>query len=47
VGAYSNFFVYPREELVLGILVNASVPGLQPVFDQVVDVVHQSLPTST
>jgi len=47
VGAYSNFFVYPQEELVLGILVNASVPGLQPVFDKVVDVVHQSLPTST
>jgi len=46
VGAYSNFFVYPREELVIAMLVNCSVPGVQPVLDQVVDAIHQSLPDS-
>lgn len=46
VGAYSNFFVYPEQELVFAILVNASVSGVQPVFDQVVDAVHRSLPVS-
>ena len=46
VGAYSNFFIYPRQELVFSILVNCSVPGVQPVLDQVVDAIHRSLPVS-
>ncbi len=46
VGAYSNFFVYPNQELVICILANCSVPRLQPVFDQVVDTVHRNLPAS-
>lgn len=43
VGGYSNFFVYPEQGLVFSILVNCSVPGVQPVFDQVVETVHRSL----
>jgi CubicO group peptidase (beta-lactamase class C family) len=46
VGAYSNFFVYPSQELVIAMLVNCSVPGVQPVLDQVVDAIHRSLPDS-
>lgn len=46
VGAYSNFFVYPQQELVFALLVNCSVPGVQPVLDRVVDAVHHSLPVS-
>ena len=43
VGGYSNFFIYPQRELVFSILVNCSVPGVQPVFDQVVDTVCRNL----
>jgi len=46
VGGYSNFFVYPEQGLVFSILVNCSVPGVQPLLDQVVDAIHQSLPDS-
>ncbi|MEJ2583878.1 MAG: serine hydrolase [Robiginitalea sp.] len=46
VGAYSNFYIYPQQDLVFAVLVNCSVPGVQPVLDQVVDAVHQSLPDS-
>lgn len=44
VGAYSNFFVYPDQELVICMLVNCSVPDIQPDLDQVVDELHRSLP---
>ena len=44
VGGYSNFFVYPQQELVFAILVNCPVPGVQPVLDKVVNAVHRSLP---
>lgn len=44
VGAYSNFKVFPQEQLVLTILINAAVPEVQPVLDAVVEVLHQALP---
>jgi len=37
VGGYSNFFVYPDEEIVFAILVNCTNPGVQDELDRVVD----------
>ena len=37
VGGYSNFFVYPEEQMVFAILVNCSNPGVQDELDEVVD----------
>ena len=36
VGGYSNFFVYPKEQMVFAILVNCTNPNIQEVLDQVV-----------
>ncbi len=44
IGAYSNFKVFPKEQLVLGILINASVPEVQPILDAVIEALHQSIP---
>ncbi|MEP5914064.1 MAG: serine hydrolase domain-containing protein, partial [Flavobacteriaceae bacterium] len=33
IGAYSNFFVYPKEELVVSILINCTDPKVQDVLD--------------
>lgn len=33
VGAYSNFFVYPKEELVVSVLINCTDPKVQDVLD--------------
>jgi CubicO group peptidase (beta-lactamase class C family) len=33
VGGCSNFFIYPREEVVVSVLVNCTDPGIQPVLD--------------
>ncbi len=38
VGAYSNFFVYPGEEMVFSILVNCTDPKIQEALDVVVDI---------
>lgn len=38
VGGYSNFFVYPNEQMVFAILVNCTSPGVQKEIDEVVDV---------
>lgn len=36
VGAYSNFFVYPKEQMVFSILINCTDPKVQDVLDEVV-----------
>lgn len=40
VGGYSNFFVYPEQQLVIAILINCSDPKVQAVLDLVVEAVH-------
>lgn len=37
VGGYSNFFVYPAEELVFSILINCTDPKIQGELDEVLD----------
>lgn len=44
VGAYTNFKVFPDQQFVVTILINASTAGVQPVLDSVVETLHQSLP---
>lgn len=44
VGAYTNFKVFPDQDFVVAILINASTPGVQPNLDAVVEALHQSLP---
>ncbi len=34
VGGYSNFFVYPEEEITVAILINCTDPGIQTVLDK-------------
>ena len=46
VGAYTNFKVYPDQQLVLTVLINASVPEVQPVLDAVAGALNRSLPHS-
>ncbi len=35
VGGYSNFFVYPEEQMVFAVLVNCTDPKIQEILDQV------------
>lgn len=37
VGGYSNFFVYPEQQMVFAILVNCTSPNVQGMLDMVVD----------
>ena len=37
VGGYSNFFVYPNEQMVIALLVNCTNPKIQEQLDEVVD----------
>jgi len=37
VGGYSNFFVYPEQQMVFAILVNCTNPNVQEELDEVVD----------
>jgi len=37
VGGYSNFFIYPNEQMVFSILINCTNPNVQDVLDAVVD----------
>jgi CubicO group peptidase (beta-lactamase class C family) len=37
VGGYSNFFVYPEEQMVFAILVNCTDPKIQEVLDRVME----------
>ena len=39
VGAYTNFFVYPKEETVIAILINCTDPKVQEKLDQAIEVV--------
>lgn len=43
VGAYTNFFVYPHEKLVVSILINSSDPKIQPELDQAIDAAIQAI----
>ncbi len=43
VGAYSNFFVYPEQGVVIGLLINCTDPKVQPVLDAGVEAVFLSL----
>lgn len=43
IGGYSNFFVYPEEQLVFSILINCTDPKVQEVLDAVVDELASSL----
>ncbi|WP_299434521.1 serine hydrolase domain-containing protein [uncultured Maribacter sp.] len=36
VGGYSNFYVYPKEQLVFSILINGTNPKIQDVLDEVI-----------
>lgn len=36
VGGYSNFYIYPKEQLVISILVNCTNPNIQEELDEVV-----------
>jgi len=38
VGGYSNFFVYPNEQMVFSILVNCTNPGIQDELNEVIEV---------
>lgn len=38
VGGYSNFFVYPKQQMVIAILINCTDPKVQEELDSVVDV---------
>ncbi|SDM01579.1 serine hydrolase domain-containing protein [Kriegella aquimaris] len=37
VGGYSNFFVYPEQQMVFAILVNCTSPNIQMELDEVID----------
>ena len=37
VGGYSNFFVYPKEQMVFSILTNCTDPKIQPELDEIID----------
>ncbi len=37
VGGYSNFFVYPKQQLVIAILINCTNPNVQEELDAVID----------
>ncbi|PHQ62557.1 MAG: D-alanyl-D-alanine carboxypeptidase [Maribacter sp.] len=45
VGVYSNFFVYPEEEMVFAILVNCTNPGIQDELDAIVDTIIKASPS--
>jgi CubicO group peptidase (beta-lactamase class C family) len=44
VGGYSNFFVYPEEELVVSLLINCTDPGVQGDIDQNLDLLFGETP---
>jgi CubicO group peptidase (beta-lactamase class C family) len=47
IGAYTNFKVFPGEQLIVAILINASTARVQPTLDAVVEALHESLPQSS
>ena len=44
VGAYTNLFVYPDAELVVALMINASVPNLQTALDNAYNVLRKEIP---
>ncbi|NAS13962.1 serine hydrolase [Flavobacteriaceae bacterium R33] len=40
VGGYSNFFIYPEQQLVVAILINCTNPNVQDTLDEVVEALH-------
>ena len=44
VGGYSNFFIYPDQQIVFAILVNCTNPGIQDELDKVVDALMEIFP---
>ncbi|MFK5972650.1 MAG: serine hydrolase domain-containing protein [Flavobacteriaceae bacterium] len=44
VGGYSNFFVYPEEQMVFAILVNCTNPKVQDELDEIVDALIKASP---
>lgn len=40
VGGYSNFFVYPNEEMVVSIIINCTNPNVQETLDEAIDSLH-------
>lgn len=43
VGGYSNFFVYPKQQVVFSILVNCTNPDVQQELDEVVDEILKNI----
>lgn len=41
VGAYTNFFVYPKEEKVVSILINCTDPKVQDGLDEAIDTIFE------
>ncbi len=41
VGAYTNLFVYPREQKVISILINCTDPKVQAVLDEAIDSIFE------
>jgi len=39
VGGYSNFFIYPKEQMVFSILVNCTNPRIQDILDNSIDII--------
>jgi len=44
VGAYTNFYIYPEEELVFVALINSTAPGVQDQLDEIRDMFLNSDP---
>lgn len=40
IGGYSNFFVYPEEQMVFSILINCTDPKVQEELDEVINALH-------
>ena len=43
VGGYSNFFVYPKQQVVFSILVNCTNPNIQQELDEIIDEILNTL----
>ncbi|MEM9361101.1 MAG: serine hydrolase domain-containing protein [Bacteroidota bacterium] len=44
VGAYSNLFVYPKEQVVISVLTNCTAPNIQNDLDNAIDSFLESIP---
>ncbi len=39
VGAYSNLFIYPKEQMIFSVLINCTNPGIQDILDKSIDII--------